>query len=111
MTLFNFILSISMSFFQLGSFELETALDNYGNFTLIEAMLLFLYGSAIDISHSAKWHMAMKTLKIRPHVYQAIQDEKDWNIQESKKAERKASIFIITGGFLLLEIIILLLFR
>lgn len=75
---------------------------NYlGNLALLEAMVFFIIGSAIDISHSAKWSTAMKTLKLR---------EKGWTMQESYDAERRALVHIITGIFLIIELLALFMF-
>jgi len=73
----------------------------YGNFSLFEAMLFLLFGSAIDFNHTAKWSSAMKLLKLR---------KSDWNIEESREAERSALVYIFLGLFLFVQIIILVLF-
>ena len=90
--------SIVISLIFSGSINLAHVSDNLGNLALLEAMVFFFVGSAIDVSHSAKWSTAMKLLKLR---------KTEWNIQESYEAERKALVYIVTGMFLFLQSIIL----
>lgn len=75
--------------------------SNLGDLALLEAMVFFLVGSAMDIAHSAKWSAAMILLKLR---------DKDWTIQESHDAERGALVHIIIGIFLVVELLLLALF-
>jgi hypothetical protein len=97
-TLFNIATSIIASQILSGSISLTQVTDTLGDLALLEAMVFFFLGSAIDISHSAKWSVAMKLLKLR---------SKDWTTNESRKAERGALVYIMTGVFLIVELILL----
>ena len=100
-TLFNIVASIVMSLIFSGSISLIQVAGNLGNLVLLEVMVFFFAGSAIDISHSAKWSASMKLLKLR---------ETDWTMNESRKAERRALVHILTGVFLIVELLFLILF-
>jgi len=91
-------MSIVISLVFSGNVNLTHVSDNLGNLALLEAMIFFFVGSAIEMSHSAKWSATMKLLKLR---------KTEWNIQESYKGERKALGYIVTGMFLFLQSIIL----
>jgi len=84
-----------------GSISLTQVASNFGNLVLFEVMVFFLAGSAIDIFHSAKWSASMKLLKLR---------DKDWTMNESRTAERRALVQILTGVFLIAELLLLMLF-
>jgi hypothetical protein len=97
-TLFNVVASIVMSLIFSGNISLIQVIGNFGNLVLFEVMVFFFAGSAIDISHSAKWSASMKLLKLR---------EKDWTMNESREAERRALVHILTGVFLIAELLLL----
>ncbi len=101
MTILNLVSSFAASKFFSGSFDLNQVSGYYGDFLLFETMLFLLFGSATDITHTAKWSTAMRLLKLRKN---------DWNIEESREAERNALVYIFLGSFLFVQIIILVLF-
>ena len=69
-----------------------------GNFTILESMLLFLYGGAVDLSGTAKWSTAMRLLGI---------GKGEWKEAEARSSEAKAATYFVCGAVLLLETIIL----
>jgi hypothetical protein len=83
LTILNIVSSFAAAKVFLGSFDFNLVSGYYGNLALFEAMLFLLFGSSIDFSHTAKWSSAMKLLKLR---------KKDWNIEESREAERNALV-------------------
>jgi hypothetical protein len=93
--------SIIISLVFSGSISLTQVSDNLGNLALLETMIFFFVGSAIDISHSAKWSAAMKLLKLR---------DTDWTVKDSRDVERKALIYIMTGVFIIAELLLMALF-
>jgi len=97
-TILNVALSLLVSKVYFDNLDQSQITELFGNLTLLGAMLLFLYGGAIDFSGTAKWAEAMKLLKLHG---------KDWEEGDSREAERKALGYIICGGILLLEISIL----
>jgi hypothetical protein len=97
-TLFNIATSIVISQILSGSISLTQVTDTLGNLALLEAMVFFFFGSAVDIFHSAKWSAAMKLLKLR---------NTDWTTNESRKAERGALVYVMTGVFLIVELLLL----
>jgi hypothetical protein len=97
-TIFDIVASIVISQVFSGSISLVQVAGNLGNLVLFEVMVFFFVGSAIDISHSAKWSAGMKLLRIR---------DKDWTMNESRMAERRALVHILTGVFLVVELLLL----
>jgi hypothetical protein len=100
-TIFDIAASIVISLVYSGSISLTQVAGNLGNLVLLEVMVFFFVGSAIDISHSAKWSASMKILKLR---------DKDWTMNESRTAERRALVHILTGVFLVVELLLLMSF-
>jgi hypothetical protein len=97
-TIFGVVVSVVISLVYSGSISLAQVAGNFGNLVLFEVMVFFFAGSAIDISHSAKWSASMKLLKLR---------DKDWTVNESRMAERRALVHILTGVFLVVELLLL----
>jgi hypothetical protein len=87
-----------LTIYYLKTFEINLFGEYYGDFALVETMLLLIYGSMIDFTHTAKWSSTMKLLKIRGS---------EWSLQESRVAERRALTYIMAGVFLFIQIIIL----
>jgi len=98
LTLFNLALSILVSKAYFGDLSLPSVTGLLGDFTLLVAMVLFLYGSAVDLSGTAKWVTLMHLLGLR---------KTDWKEGDSKNAERKAVSYITVGAILLVETVIL----
>jgi len=94
----NLFLGIVLFIFSLKAFEINLFKEYFGNFALLETMILLIYGSMIDFTNTAKWSSTMKILKL---------SSKEWSLQESHNAERRALVYIITGILLFIQIIIL----
>jgi hypothetical protein len=94
----NIIFSVVFLIFLIKVMEIKQFLDLFGNLTLIETMLLLLYGGLIDYSHTAKWFSTMKLLKI---------SEKDWDAQEAREAEKKALSYLLAGFLMFIQMIII----
>ncbi|MBS7614471.1 hypothetical protein KEJ18_01875 [Candidatus Bathyarchaeota archaeon] len=98
MTLFDIVASVISSLFFSGYVLTARVLDALGFLVLLEAMVFFFAGGAVDMLHSAKGSMVMKILKLR---------DKAWTMNESLVAERRALVYVLTGLFLILELILL----
>jgi hypothetical protein len=98
LTIINIVLSIVVSKVYSNSLDLDQIMAIFGNVTLIEAMALFLYGGAIDITSTTKWFSAMRILGIQ---------NKEWKEGNFRSAENKALVYIVCGIILLFETIIL----
>ena len=97
-TVFNIVTSVVVSLIFSGSVSVTQVADNLGFLILLEVMVFFLVGGFVDISHSAKWSATMKILKFR---------DKAWTMNESLSAERRALVYILTGVFLVAELLLL----
>jgi hypothetical protein len=97
LTIINVILGVVVSKVYSNTLDLSQIMAIFGNFTLIEAMVLFLYGGAVDITGTAKWFSAMKILGIQ---------KKEWQEGDSRSAENRALVYILCGIFLLIITII-----
>jgi hypothetical protein len=98
LTIINVVFSVVVSKVYSNSLDLNQIMAIFGNFTLIEAMALFLYGGSVDITGTAKWFSAMRILGIQ---------KKEWREGDSRIAEQKALVYFICGIILLVETIIL----
>ena len=97
-TFFNIATSVVLSLVFSGSISVKQVTDNLGLLILLEIMVFFFAGGYVDISHSAKWSATMKILKLR---------DKAWTMNESLNAERIALIYVLTGVFLVAELLLL----
>ncbi len=91
-------LSFVLSVVYLDTLDLSQVSGVFGNLTLIMAMLMFIYGGAVDFSGTAKWASAMNLLRI---------GKGEWKEGDSRKAERKAIVYILGGAVMLAETIVL----
>jgi len=97
-TFFNVAASVVLSLVLSGSISVKQVADTLGLLILLEIMVFFFVGGAIDVSHSAKWSAAMKVLKLR---------DASWTMNESLNAERRALVYVLTGVFLVAELLLL----
>jgi hypothetical protein len=97
----NVVLSIVVSKVYSNSVDSSQIIAIFGNFTLIEAMVLFLYGGAVDITGTVKWFSAMKILGLQ---------KKEWKEGDSRSAENKALEYILCGVILLIITVVFALF-
>jgi uncharacterized protein YacL len=98
LTIADIVLSLVVSKAFSGSIEALQVSAVFGNLALILAMILFLFGGAFDLTATAKWSSAMRMLGI---------SKKEWKERDSKMAERRAIVLIISGVILLGETIVL----
>ena len=96
LTIINVAFSIVVSKVYSNSLDLNQIMDIFGNLTLVEAMALFLYGGAVDITGTAKWSSAMGVLGIQ---------KKEWKEGDSRNAEQRAVVIFLCGIILLVETI------
>jgi len=114
----NVILSLVLSKVYSGGFETGQISEYVGNITLLETMLMFLYGGAVDFTSSVKWSSAMRFLRIPPrhkgdeenigeHNNLDKNRKKELDIEKSRSGERMALVYIICGAILLAELVVL----
>jgi hypothetical protein len=122
LTIVNVVFSIVLSKVFSGSFEMGQITGYLGNVTLLEVMLLLLYGSAIDFTSTTKWSSAMKLLRI---TTKRNEDEemsvtrvgkqmkltknrmRELEGDKTRSAERRALLYVLCGAILLAEIVAL----
>ena len=128
LTIVNVALSLVVSKAFSGSLGPDQVTGSFGNITLLEAMLLLLYGGAVDLTSSVKWASAFKFLRLpigRIHSRPGEEEEgssdarggdKDKtardrrlesDIERSRGGERRAISYVLSGTILLAETVVL----
>lgn len=119
LTIVNVVLGLVLSKVFSGGFELGQVSGSFGNVTLLEAMVLLLYGGAVDFTSSVKWTSVFRLLRIPTGKKEERSDIKLGNqamtskkideidIEKSRSGERRAISYILSGAILLAEILIL----
>jgi hypothetical protein len=117
----NVVLSFVLSKAFSGNLELGQITASFGNVTLLEAMALFLYGGAIELTSTVMWSSMMRLLRIptkhseedemlftRVGVLTRLIKKSAKDIDKKPRStEPRAITYILCGGILLVEIVAL----
>ena len=104
---FALITGSAISYLLVGAFTLRGVLEYWGDILLLEVMLLFLAGGFASITHSKSWHETMRVLAYLRRQGPALPEEKEWNPEAQRMAERNALVYLAAGGIMILELVVL----
>ena len=121
LTIVNVVLSLALSKVFSGGLELGQISGWFGNVTLLEAMVLLLYGGAVDFTSSIKWVSVFRLLRIPTRAKEEKEKsdstlgnkakrsihKEEADIERSRSGERKAISYVLSGAILISEIVVL----
>ena len=121
LTIVNVVLSLALSKVFSGGLEPGQITGWFGNVTLLEAMVLLLYGGAVDFTSSIKWVSVFRLLRI-PARAKEVEETSDFtlgnktknskqkeevDIERSRSGETRAIRYVVSGTILISEIVVL----
>jgi hypothetical protein len=121
LTIVNVVLSLALSKVFSGGLEPGQITGWFGNVTLLEAMVLLLYGGAVDFTSSIKWVSVFRLLRIPArakeeeetsdstlgNMAKSSKQKDEVDIERSRSGERRAISYVLSGVILISEIVLL----